>query len=168
MVPFFKTHCLIFEIYDITNDYYAFRTHYDKISKPIVLRDTVWFKEKLNPSAKITNKLSSQDYSDTSKGYKKAEFQDGSLYWRNYLERNINYNIGRKNGAPKGVYNVIIEFVIDENGKVSTAEALTNFGFGMEEEAIRAIKNSPNWVPATHKGENVPAFFKQPVTFIVN
>jgi len=52
-----------------------------------------------------------------------------------------------ENAAPAGHYSVVIRFVVDKEGNVSDIEALTNHGYGMEQEAIRAIKKLQNGSP---------------------
>jgi hypothetical protein len=47
-------------------------------------------------------------------------------------------------------------------------KALTNFGYGMEEEALRVIKRSPRWVPAIHQANEVTAYRRQPITFQIS
>ena len=44
---------------------------------------------------------------------------------------------------------------------------MTNWGYGMENEVVRIIKNSPAWVPAVQDGKQVQAYRKQPITFVV-
>jgi len=56
---------------------------------------------------------------------------------------------------------------VSKNGAISNVQAETSHGYGMEEEAIRVIKNGPNWVPALQNGQNVNAYCSQPVTFQV-
>jgi protein TonB len=52
-------------------------------------------------------------------------------------------------------------------GAVSDIKALTNFGYGMEQEVIRIMKKSPMWTPASQKNRTVKAYRKQPVTFVL-
>ncbi|MES1222869.1 MAG: hypothetical protein ABUT20_45675, partial [Bacteroidota bacterium] len=40
-------------------------------------------------------------------------------------------------------------------------------GYGMEEEALRAIKSAKQWEPEVVNGEKVNAYKKQPVTFVI-
>ena len=44
---------------------------------------------------------------------------------------------------------------------------MTNWGYGMENEVVRIIKNGPAWVPAVQDGKQVQAYRKQPITFVV-
>ncbi|MDP4260885.1 MAG: energy transducer TonB [Bacteroidota bacterium] len=87
--------------------------------------------------------------------------------WEKFLTRNLNPDVPVENGAPSGQYKVLIQFVVDLDGNVSDIKALTNFGFGMEQEAIRVLKKATKWVPANQNGHAVKAYRIQPVTFQV-
>ena len=97
-----------------------------------------------------------------------ASFPGGSSAWRRYLERNLDASIPEKQKAPAGNYTVVIQFVVNLDGTVSDVRALTNHGYGMETEAIRAIKKGPKWLPAIQNGRQVKASHKQPITYIVD
>lgn len=96
-----------------------------------------------------------------------AQFPGGEGAWRNYLQRNLNASAPIDNGAPEGQYTVVVQFIVDKEGNISDVKALTNHGYGMEEEAVRAIKRGPKWTPAIQNGRNVKAYRKQPITFVV-
>jgi protein TonB len=83
------------------------------------------------------------------------------------LERNANGNVATDNNAPEGTYTVMVQFVVDKEGVPSDVRALTNFGYGMEEEAIRVIRKGPKWIPAIQNGRQVKAYRRQPITFRV-
>ena len=88
--------------------------------------------------------------------------------WHNYLKENLNEDVPANNGAPKGKYIVIVRFIINTHGEVTDAIAITNHGYGMEQEALRVIRNSPNWKSAVQNGKPVNAYRKQPITFLVD
>jgi protein TonB len=92
-------------------------------------------------------------------------FPEGDVAWRRYLERNLNPRVMSDNGAPAGIYRVMVLYVVNSDGSLSDVRALTNHGYGMEAEAIRLIKNSPKWIPAIQNGKKINAYRKQPVTF---
>jgi len=96
-----------------------------------------------------------------------ASFKGGEGAWRKFLERNLNGNTPVDNGAPEGTYTVYVQFVVSKDGSISDVKALTNHGFGMEQEAVRVIKKGPNWTPAVQNGRSVNAYRKQPITFQV-
>jgi protein TonB len=96
-----------------------------------------------------------------------ASFKGGEGAWRKYLERNLNANTPVDNGAPEGTYTVWVQFIVDREGAISDVKALSNHGYGMEEEAVKVIRKGPAWVAAIQNGRPVKAYRKQPITFIV-
>jgi protein TonB len=96
-----------------------------------------------------------------------AAFPGGDAKWRRYLETNCNGQVASDNGAPEGTYTTVVQFVVDREGNISDVRALTNHGYGMEEEAMRVIKKGPKWTPAIQNGRQVKAYRKQPITFQV-
>ena len=94
-----------------------------------------------------------------------ASFRGGQEAWIKYLQKNINPNVPVDNGAPEGSYTVYVQFIVDIDGSVSNIKALTNHGYGMEEEAVRLITKGLTWVPAIQNGQTVKSYRKQPLTF---
>jgi protein TonB len=87
--------------------------------------------------------------------------------WIKFLTRNLNANVPVDNGAPAGRYNIVIQFVVDRDGNLSDIIAVTNYGFGMEQEAMRVLKKAKGWKPGIQNGREVKSYHKQPVTFVV-
>ena len=96
-----------------------------------------------------------------------ASFPGGVGAWRKYLEKNLRAEIATENGAPAGTYTVNVRFVVDREGNISDVRALSNHGFGIEEEAVRAIKKGPKWNPGNQNGRPVNSYHTQPITFVV-
>ena len=92
-----------------------------------------------------------------------AEFPGGMNKWRQYLERNLRVD----ENIPEGTYAVMVQFVVDTEGNISDVTALTDHGYGMEDEAKRVIKRGPKWNPAIQNGRQVKAYRKQLITFQV-
>jgi protein TonB len=106
---------------------------------------------------------------DENKVFTKVEIEASFAGdWTKFLQRNLNADVAVNAGAPPGTYQVIVQFIVDKEGNVSDVKALTNHGYGMEEEAMRAIKKAPKWTPAVQNGRQVKAYRKQPITFIVS
>lgn len=87
--------------------------------------------------------------------------------WAKFLFKHLDPQVAINNGAPNGNYTVVLQFVVDIDGSVSEIKALTNHGYGLEEEAIRVIKKAKKWEPAIQNGRKVKAYRKQPITFQV-
>ena len=98
---------------------------------------------------------------------KDAEFIGGDSKWLDYLKASVNSDIPIRNKAPHGKYSVVVTFDIYYTGKVKNVLAETSYGYGMEEEAIRVIKNSPRWTPAHQNYRYVISRRRQAITFIV-
>lgn len=67
----------------------------------------------------------------------------------------------------RGIYTVLVQFIVDKTGAISDIKTLTNFGYGMEQEVMRIMKKSPMWSPASQNNRAVKAYRKQPVTFVI-
>ncbi len=98
---------------------------------------------------------------------REAAYPGGDNAWLRFISKNVNTGVPIKNGAPNGTYRVMILFMIDKNGEIASMKPETNFGYGMEEEAMRVIRNSPHWNPLVSLGEAGNAWRRQPVTFVV-
>ncbi len=99
---------------------------------------------------------------------REAEFPGGSEGWRKHLVKNLNPKVPIRRNANDGLYKVIIRFIVNKDGTLSDIEPETNLGFGMEEEAMRVIRLSPNWVPAVQYNRPVKAYRRQPIAFMVS
>ena len=108
---------------------------------------------------------------DSAKVFEKVEveasFKGGVSAWHRFLLTNLNASIPLDNGAPEGRFTVLIQFIVDKQGEISNFKALTKYGYGMEDEAIRVIKESGKWTPAEHGGKKVIAYRKQSITFLI-
>ncbi|RYY44095.1 MAG: hypothetical protein EOO06_18710 [Chitinophagaceae bacterium] len=96
-----------------------------------------------------------------------AEFPGGASAWTKFVRNNINADVPVDNEAPEGTYSVIVRFIVSKDGSISDVVAETKHGYGMEAEAIRAIKKGPKWTPAQQNGRYVNAYRRQPITFVV-
>lgn len=97
-----------------------------------------------------------------------VNFPDGDTTWKTYLQKVLNAATPANNGAPKGSYTVVAQFVVDKEGNPSDVRAMTNHGYGMEEEVIRALKKGPKWYPAGQDSRTVKkGYGNVKVTFVV-
>lgn len=100
-------------------------------------------------------------------GENEAKFSRDDNAWIRFIQRTLKPDVPVKNRAPLGQYTVVMQFIVDTDGKVTQIKSLTHFGYGMEEEAERMLKQSPRWVPAQQFGRKVKAYRRQPITFVV-
>jgi antitoxin component YwqK of YwqJK toxin-antitoxin module len=95
-----------------------------------------------------------------------ARLLDKDAYKR-FLERNIRLDDLVRNGLPKGIYTVVVRFLVDKDGVIADVTPLTSFGYGLEKMVADVIKRSPRWVPGRQHGQNVKSYYTQPVTLSV-
>lgn len=92
------------------------------------------------------------------------QFPGGYSGMQRYFENNLNYPEAATNEGVDGVVNV--NFTVDENGKLVSPTVTGNkLGYGLEEEALRVVKNMPAWTAGTVKGKKVKTRFTLPVRF---
>lgn len=96
-----------------------------------------------------------------------ATYPGGPSAWLRFLTNTVDGSIPTNNNAPAGTYTVVVQFIVDRDSSITDFKALTNHGYGMEQEVIRALRLSGKWLPAIQHGKPVKAYRKQPVTFRV-
>ncbi|HEX8332745.1 MAG TPA: TonB family protein [Segetibacter sp.] len=83
-----------------------------------------------------------------------------------YLKANLNFPDEARNKKIEG--KVTIKFIVDEDGELSSFKPLTSLGNGLEDEAIRLIKNSSPWKPAIQNGRKVVYEVMQEIDFALS
>jgi antitoxin component YwqK of YwqJK toxin-antitoxin module len=101
---------------------------------------------------------------DTTNKDSRPVFPGGIDSWKEYLLDNVHFPQGEKlvNGD-KAV--VIINFSVDEEGKVGDVSVGAAFHPKFDEIARKVILNSPNWRPALNHNRKVKQWMRQPVAF---
>jgi TonB-dependent SusC/RagA subfamily outer membrane receptor len=110
--------------------------------------DELKFVDKYNPAV-----MSVVNYQKNITRIKLPQFPGGEEALAKYLDQNLNHKLPQERGGPEGKYTVVLSFLVEEDGTVSNVQARTNPGYGTAEEAIRVIKNGPNWIPAERNGK---------------
>ncbi len=80
-----------------------------------------------------------------------------------YLQDNLKYPVRAKELGIQG--KVYLSFVVEKDGSVTDVALLRGIGGGCDEEAIRAVKNMPKWIPGKQRNIPVRVRFNLPVNF---
>ena len=73
----------------------------------------------------------------------KPEFRGET--WAFYISHNLKYPESALKDKIGG--KVYVSFIIEKNGEISHVQVEQGLGYGLDEEALRIIKNSPRWKP---------------------
>ena len=91
------------------------------------------------------------------------EFPGGmdSLYA--FLAREIQYPPIAKDNGITGT--VLVEFVVEEDGRVTNAKVKVPLFPECDKEAVRGVMSMPKWKPGKNMGKPVRCYYQVPVTF---
>ncbi|HKX86896.1 MAG TPA: TonB family protein [Flavobacterium sp.] len=78
-----------------------------------------------------------------------------------YISKNFNFSREAIKNKVNG--RIILEFVVEKDGKVSEVKLVRGLGYGLDEEAIRLITNYQEWYPGQQFGQSVRARFSIPI-----
>ena len=92
-----------------------------------------------------------------------SEFPGGAKAWNKYLSDNFTYPKAAVRKRIEGT--VVVQFIVDRDGKVIDAEVVRSVHPLLDREALRLIQESPKWKPAIQGGRKVKSYKKQPVVF---
>lgn len=83
-----------------------------------------------------------------------------------YLNKNIHYP---KEATEKGISGtVFVSFIVTSKGEIKNARTVgARRGGGLEEEAVRVVKEMPNWRPGKQNGRQVAVQFNLPIRFVM-
>lgn len=112
----------------------------------------------------IEFKLDGKNTSEVYDMVKEApEFPGGPKAMMEYLKTNIRYpQIAKENGIQG---RVILQFVVDETGKVRDPKILRSVDPALDAEAIRLVEAMPLWTPGKQDGKAVAVRYTLPVNF---
>lgn len=92
------------------------------------------------------------------------EFKGGEVAFYDYISTNLKYPSTDKDSNREG--QVIIQFIVNANGRIYDAKILKNRGSeAMGNEALRVIRDMPIWQPGMNKGKPVSVMYVMPITF---
>ncbi len=94
---------------------------------------------------------------------KQAEPKEGIQTFYQNVVKVLKYPVVARLVGKEG--RVFVEFVVDENGKLTDFNPKTKEGYGFETKVVQKLEAFPNWNPAVYKGRNVKTRFVLPITY---
>lgn len=94
------------------------------------------------------------------------EFPGGMAAFYGYVKDKLKYpSMARRMGVEGKVF---LNFIIDQDGKVTNVTLVRGIGAGCDEEAIRVLQKAPKWAPGKQRGIPVKVSMTLPITFKLN
>jgi TonB family protein len=99
-------------------------------------------------------------------------YPGGEQKWEDYVNKTglIDKTIAeaRKKNIPSGVYTVVVKFAVNADGSIGDAKVLSKpIGYGLEDAALKLVKESGKWTPANIEGKDSKAYVNFPVRFSI-
>jgi periplasmic protein TonB len=101
----------------------------------------------------------------SSYNYTMPEFPGGDDAFLKFVKSNIRYPEIAKRAEVTG--RVIVTCIIDTCGNISKIDVVKGIGAGCDEEAIRIMKASPRWKPATLNNKATATTIHAPIDFVL-
>lgn len=101
---------------------------------------------------------------DTTNHDREADFPGGMQAWSKYLSKKLYFPEQYKLVNTDQVV-VVVDFTIDENGKVKDIAAAVPFHPAFDKIALDAVRRSPDWTPAIQQNRKVSFRQRQAITF---
>jgi protein TonB len=96
---------------------------------------------------------------------KNPEFPGGMAECAKWLSRHLEYPAMAVRMGIEG--KVVVEFMVDENGKISDATIIESLHKLCDQEAIRLVKSMPAWTPGEKNGVKTTRKYTLPIRFVL-
>lgn len=90
-------------------------------------------------------------------------FVGGEKAMFEYLSKNIRYPVEAQKQKIQG--RVVVQFVVNDEGKVTNAKIVYSIDTYLDAEALRIINAMPDWTPGKQGGKNVSVRYVLPIQF---
>ena len=86
-----------------------------------------------------------------------------NFFVQNYISKNIVYPFEAKVNNVQGT--VYVQFAVDTSGRVTDVKVLRKVADDLDAEALRVVRNMPQWQPGEFQGEKVSIYYTVPIHF---
>lgn len=90
---------------------------------------------------------------------------DPATEFRKFIAKNLRYPAEAAEKKIEG--RVIVQFAVDNEGKVVDVMVVRGFDEDLDREAVRVVESSPLWEPGRQKGKAVKVLFTFPINFVI-
>lgn len=90
-------------------------------------------------------------------------YPGGMEAWRKHQGTTLQYPKEAKANGIEG--SVFVSFIVDKTGELRDMQVVKGIGYGCDEEALRVLLESENWLPGKQQGQEVNARMQMRINF---
>ena len=90
-------------------------------------------------------------------------YPSGKLALAKFLKDNVKYPEEAKAANIKGI--VVVSFIVEKSGALTSIEVINGIGKGCDVEALRIVRKMPKWYPGSVGRKPVRALYKLSIAF---
>ena len=94
---------------------------------------------------------------------KQPSFKGGLDAFYQFVMSELRYPAKARTEGIEG--RVYVRFVVERDGSITNVQTIKGIGYGCDEEVVRAIKKSPDFIPGSQRGKTVRVQLQMPITF---
>jgi len=118
------------------------------------------------PVATVNNQITEETDQPYSYVEQMPQFPGGDLEMIKFIRLNLRYPPMAQENRITGT--VVVNFVVDRDGKITRVKVIRGVGGGCDEEAVRVISKMPTWSPGKQGGKAVLVSFTVPIRYSLN
>jgi len=92
-------------------------------------------------------------------------FPGGDEAMIKFLQKNIKYPAAAIRAEKQG--KVFLEILVEKDGTISEVKVVRGIGFGLDQEAERAVRSMPKWTAGKYNGNSVRVKMNIPISFSI-
>ena len=118
------------------------------------------------PVATVNNQITEETDQPFVSVEQMPQFPGGDLEMIKFIRYNVQYPPRATEMHISGT--VLVNFVVDRDGKITRLKVIRGIGGGCDEEAVRVLGKMPTWSPGKQGGKAVLVSFTVPIKFTLN
>jgi len=145
-------------------------TQKEVLEQKAVIGSTTFDKGTDDIAAPVANAENAKIAGDEDRTYvmvdQMPQFPGGEREMLRFIKNNLRYPLSAQENNIQGT--VILNFVVNREGKIINLKVVKGIGFGCDEESIRVMEKMPLWTPGKQRGQTVLVSFTMPIRFVLN
>ena len=145
-------------------------TQKEVLEQKAVISSTTFDKGTDDIAAPVADTETAKIAGDQDKTYvmvdQMPQFPGGEREMMRFIKNNLRYPLSAQENNIQGT--VILNFVVNREGKIINLKVVKGIGFGCDEESIRVMEKMPLWTPGKQRGQTVLVSFTMPIRFVLS